>query len=455
MVGLAVVVGAALRFHRLGAVSMTADEGAAWAVAAEPVGRLVQLQPQLDSGKLALYHLVLHYWMRFFGDRLGVIRGLSAILGTIAIGLIFLVVWELSQTFGSREDQSAGLAAGFAALLFATNVGLIQSARCARMYPLMTAAGLAQMLFFIRAHRSQNVWNCILSALFLALAIAANFTALFLIVGESSWLACLLIERKVEARHTQICVAAPALSLVAGGVLLLPFLPGAVSSSQAAVKGGALNWIPSQPFLRWSFEVLRTNVGNKPLFMLLAALSAFGIWHGRVNRVQAPSFMAHVMVGCFAAVGLLSAIITPLTVERYVIMAQIAFLALAALGVAALRSRIAAVAVIVVIGWLSVRAVRHWSGFWVDWKSATAIACINSPRDAAIGVIPEYAVNAVRYYLPRERRAHAFGIPFGCGNSRLLLLSPGRFLSAQYMSQLYACYPHVLGQATRVEIRAR
>ncbi len=455
LLGLALIVGAALRLHDLGAVSMTADEGAAWAVAAEPVSRLLQLQPQLDSGKLALYDLVLHYWMRLFGDRLGSIRGLSAALGVVAIGLIFLVVRELSEGFGTREGRTAERAAALAALLLATNVGLVQSARWARMYPLVTAAGLAHMFFFLRAHHRQALRNCLLSALFLALAIAANFTAVFLIVGESIWLACLRIGRAKNASDLKIETSAPALSLVGGLLLLCPFAPGALAASQAAVRGGALDWIPYHPPLQWSCEVLRDSVGNKSLFRILAGLSVLGLWRGCETRDRAPFFLALVMVGCFTTVAVLSALIKPLMVERYVIMAPVAFLAMAALGTIALRSRIAGTVVFLLIAWLSLRALRHWSGFWVDWRGAAVVACTHSPRNAAIGVVPGYAVNAVRYHLPPERRALALGIESGCGTSQLLLLSRGRPLSAQYVSQLEVCYPHVVGQSIRVEVRAR
>lgn len=455
MLGLAIAAGIALRFVRLGTLSMSADEGASWAVAAEPLSRLLKIQPQLDSGKLALYHLILHYWIGIFGDSLQSIRGLSAAIGSITIVLIFVMVRELRNAFSDGRWTSEELAAGFAALLFAINVGLVQSARSARMYPLMTAAELAQILFFVRSHRNPSISSCVLAAVFLAAAIAANFTAAFLLAGEGMWICYLLTARWRDWPGARLRIIAPALSLLAGLALLLPFWPGALAASRAAVKGGAIDWIRYQSPLSWSYEVLRNSASNRSLFKILLALAVFGIWRYRNKAPLAPIFMITLIIGTFVAVAMLSVLGRPMMVDRYVVLAQIGFLVLAALGAAEFRSRVAAILVLFVIVWLSARALKHSSGFWVDWKGAAAIACANSPSYAEIGVIPEYAVNVVRYHLPPQRRALASGINSQCGDSQILILNPAGFIPARYISELNACYPRLLGRATRVEVRER
>jgi mannosyltransferase len=455
MLGLAIVVGMALRFARLGTGSMSADEGASWAVASESVNRLLKLQPQLDSGKLALYHLILHGWIRIFGDSLQSIRGLSAGLGTISILLMFVMVRELCRTFYDAQWPSEELAAGFAAVIFAMNVGFVQFARSSRMYPLMTAAELAQILFFVRAQRRPTFSNCVIAAVFLAAAIAANFTAALLVAGEGIWIGYLLITRWRGWPGARLPIVGPALSLLAGIALLLPFMPRALAASQAVVRGGGLDWIRYQPQLSWYYDVLRDNASNRSLFRILLALAVFGAWGHRNEAVLAPIFMVTLIAGTFAAVAMLTLAGKPIMVDRYVLLAPMGFLVLAALGAAGFRSRIGAISIFLVIVWLSARALKHSSGFWVDWKGAAAIVCANSSRYAEIGVIPEYAVNVVRYHLPPERRALALGIDSRCGQSQILILNPAGFISRKYISELDACYPRLLGRATRVEVRAR
>lgn len=152
---------------------------------------------------------------------------------------------------------------------------------------------------------------------------------------------------------------------------------------------------------------------------------------------------------------MLSLLARPMMVERYVILAEIAFLGLAATGAAAFGSKLLRILVFILIIWLSARALRHSSGFWVDWRTAAAIACARSASNAEIGVVPSYAANVVRYHLPPERRSLALGLDSECGSSQILIVSPGRLIPPPYMSELNACYPRLLGRATRVEVRAR
>ncbi|MBV8770896.1 MAG: glycosyltransferase family 39 protein [Deltaproteobacteria bacterium] len=455
MLGLAVAAGVAVRFVRLGTLSMSADEGASWAVANQPVSRLLKIQPQLDSGKLALYHLILHYWIGIFGDSLQSIRGLSAAIGSVTIVVIFVVVRELCNLFSDQQRKSAEIAAGFAALIFAINVGFVESARSARMYPLMTAAELAQILFFLRAHRIPSISNCALAAVFLAAAIASNFTAALLVVGEGIWICYLLTARWRDWPGARLRIIRPALSLVAGLALLLPCFPGALAASQAAVTGGAIDWIRSQSPLSWSYDVLRKSASNRSLFRILLALAVFGIWRYRNKAILAPIFMITLMIGAFAPVAILSMLGRPMMVDRYVALAPIGFLVLAALGAAEFRSRMGTVLLFFLIVWLSARALKHSSGFWVDWRGAAEIACANSSSYAQIGVIPEYAVNVVRYHLPPQRRALVSGINSRCGDSQILILNPAGFIPVRYLSELNGCYPHLLGRATRIEVRGR
>src|SRR6516164_1692732 len=99
---LAFSVGAILRFHRLDDLSMTGDEAFAWAAASQPISRLLQLQPMLDSGKLAVYDLLLHYWIDVFGDSLRSMRSLSAIIDITSILLMFAVLRELYLAFAEE-----------------------------------------------------------------------------------------------------------------------------------------------------------------------------------------------------------------------------------------------------------------------------------------------------------------------------------------------------------------
>jgi len=447
---LALLVGIVLRFNNLDDVSMTGDEGFAWAAAVQPLSRLLQLQPMLDSGKLAVYDLMLHYWIAVFGDSLGSMRSLSAAVDSFSILLMFAVVREVYLAFSDETVETAELAGGFAALLFATNVAIVQSGRSARMYSLMTAAELGEMLFFVRAQRRGRVSDNILTALFLALAIAANFTAAFILVSQAFWLAYLLIVRSRRVPGSGLHVAGPALSLVGGLALLLRWRRAARCLLRAGMRNRDFGWIPYRPPIHWSYEVLRASTGNEWLFALLLSLAGVAIWRQRSKAPLVSMFMAAAMLGPFAAVATASLFGVPMMVDRYVLIAVIAFLGLAAIGAASFESKLAQILIFCLIVWWA-KAVKPPS---IDWRQAAAIASAASFANAKIGVVPVFALDVVRYHLPPERRSFAVGLKSQCGDPHVLIVSPGS-ISLPFMSALKACYPRLLGRDQFLEIRSR
>jgi uncharacterized membrane protein len=439
-----------LRFHRLDDASMTGDEAFAWTAAVEPVSHLLQLQPMLDSGKLALYDLLLHYWIAIFGDSLRSIRSFSASIDSISILLMFAVVKELYQAFAKETLNTGELAAGFAALLFATNVAMVESARTARMYSLMTAAELGEILFFVRAQRRRRLSDNLLTAVFLALAVAANFTAAFLLLGQALWLIYLLVARTKRLPGFELDAGGPALALASGLALLLPWRRAATSLLRSGMRNRDFGWIPYQPPMHWSYQVLRGGTANDWLFALLVVLSVFAVWHYRNRAPLIPMLIVVTMVGPFAAVALAGLLGVAMMVDRYVLIAIVAFLGLAAIGVASFDTKLAPLAILGLI-LCSVRTVKPPS---VDWRQAASIASAASMGDASIGVVPVFAVDVVRYHLPPEQRPLAIGLKSQCGKPRILIVSPGS-VSPPFMSMLKSCYPRLLGRDNFLEVRSR
>jgi len=451
LLAIAVVAGTALRFYQLDLLSMSVDEGFTWAAAAQSVKRLLQLQPMLDSGKLAVYDLLLHYWIEIFGDSLRSMRAFSAAIDTLSILLIFALVRELYLADAEGALKTGELAGGFAALLFATNVAIVQTARTARMYPLTIAAELAEIFFFVRAQRRGCISDNILTAVFLALAIAANFTAAFILVSQVFWLAYVLTARSKGWPGAALRVTGPALSLIGGLALLLPWRRAARSLLQEGIRNRDFGWIIYRPPIHWSYEVLRASAGNEWLFRLLIVLTAFGIWRHRSKAPLPTMFMAAAIVGPFAAVTVAGLMNVPMMAERYVLIAVIAFLGLAAIGAASFESKLGQIIVFVLIVW-SAQAVKPWAD---DWRQAIAIACAASSGNAEIGVVPGYAVTAVRYHLPPERRSRTVGLNSQCGDPQILIVSTSSNIPPPFMSALKVCYPRLLGRAPGVEVRSR
>src|SRR5206468_11831903 len=85
LLALAFILGAFYRFHRLARWDMNGDEGIAWAAVIRPTLREVSAAFWRfeNGGKLPLFDIVLHEWVRIFGDSLFAMPAMSAALGTL------------------------------------------------------------------------------------------------------------------------------------------------------------------------------------------------------------------------------------------------------------------------------------------------------------------------------------------------------------------------------------
>jgi uncharacterized membrane protein len=463
LLALALVLGVVMRFQMLGLAEFSADEGASWTAASAPdVSAVVAMEHQLDPGKLPLYDLLLHGWIRIFGDSVGAMRGMSAVLGTIAIVLVFAAVREVCRSLGGQPGAAIGdLAGGFAALIYAVNFMMVTSDRTVRMYPLAMSAELLQIFFLVRAQRRGGWLNYAGAAIFTAAMIAANFTVCFLLLAEGLWLGCLLVAKARGARVEGLAIFRPGAALTAGVALLAPLLPAALASSQQAVAMGALDWIKMRP-ITWPYQVLSSAAGGRMLFWSFAALAGFGVWRQRRSAPLASGFFAAWTVGPIVGLMAVSYLVRPLEFPRYALIAYVGMFAMAALGAASLRAAtmpadmIARLALAAAFIGLSLarthHAIRH--PHEAAWREATELAARQTTPQEPIAVFPEYCKNVVRYYLSPERRAAVRGAD-ACGPPRVLILSGREITREDLIAPMEKCYPRVVARLRLVEVRAR
>ncbi|MGD0120183.1 MAG: hypothetical protein ABSD30_19110, partial [Candidatus Binatus sp.] len=123
-------------------------------------------------------------------------------------------------------------------------------------------------------------------AIFTALAVATNFTAVLVMAAEAIWLIYLYLSE--SRNHEAVRITAPWLmgaALIAAMVLLLPFYPG-LRYGVEGVKRGDYNWI--KPPGRWEpFATFEGGLGSWPfpLFVLFAIAGGVRLW--RSNRDEA------------------------------------------------------------------------------------------------------------------------------------------------------------------------
>jgi mannosyltransferase len=457
LLALALVLGVVMRFQVLGLEDLSADEGASWAAASAPgVSEVVAMEHQLDPGKLPLYDLLLHGWIRVFGDSVTAMRAMSALLGTIAIVLVFATVREVCRSLGGQPGAAIGdLAGGFAALIYAVNFAMVTSDRTVRMYPLAMSAELLQIFFLVRAQRRGGWLNYAGAAIFTAALIAANFTACFLLLAEGLWFGCLLAAKALGASADGLRIFRPGLALTAGVALLAPLLPAAFASSQDAVAMGAISWIKMRP-ITWPYQVLSNAAGGHVLFWSFAALAGFGMWRHWRTAPLAAGFFAVWTAGPILGLMAVSYLIHPLEFPRYALIAFVGMFALAAFGAASLRPGAVHLALAAALIGLSLGRTHHVikHPYEAAWRQATEIAAGQTAPDEPIAVFPEYCSNVVRYYLSPERRAAVRG-ESACGPPRVLILSGRYILGEDQIAAMEKCYPRLVARLLLVEVRAR
>jgi hypothetical protein len=372
LLALALMLGAGLRSYRLGTADLSADEAASWAGAAAPDLRaVVEMERKLDPGKLALYDAALHGWIGFAGDSAGSMRALSAVLGTLAIALVFVAALELgSGLYGPAEIPNAEFGAAFAALLAAVNPVLIGQARTVRMYPLLLVFELLQVICLLcavsgRTRDPGRIASLAGITVFSALAIACNFTGALLVAAEAMWLAWTALRRRAGSgarAAAELHLLLPALALCAGVALLGPSAPMARRTSVAVVHAGILGWSHLRPPW-WPLEILRDAAGKAP-FLLLLPLAVYGGWRmQRDDAALALGFLLWWMLAPVALVIGISYAFTPFEETRYVISSVAAFLILAAIGLAAIDSARLRIGLLVLLVSLSLDHLRRQT-FW-------------------------------------------------------------------------------------------
>jgi mannosyltransferase len=423
LLAMAIALGGWLRVDAIGAREMSADEGASWAAAAAPsLAGVVRIQAALNPGKLAVYEIALHGWMKLFGGGLGAMRALSALLDTFNIVAVFMLARDLlGERLSAKPNQDAALGgvpfaeaeavAALTALLFAVNLVTIKYARELRMYPLALLIVLLQVWVFVRVvRRGAALFDLALLAVLTALAVGTHFSAAFMFVAEALWLAAARLIGPRGGRYPMATTLAIAGAFAAGGAIFLLVALPALRSGAQAFAGGATGWI-ERP--RWWAPLSLFNKGMGSFaFPVMAALAGWGAWRGWARAREAIVFALTWMwlpplLMLAASYGF-----SPMFVERYALWCFVPFFMLAALGaweVPGAPARTLAVGIAVCVALLHLHAYAR-RPHDTQWREAARAAAAALAPGEKIAVAPPYAVNAVRYYL-RDTPAAGAALP--------------------------------------------
>jgi len=381
---------------------MSPDEGASWAAASAPnAAEVIARQPALNPGELPVHDLLLHGWIALFGSSLAAMRALSAAFGVASILLVYLVVCELFEESALTRDDIRTVA-GLSALLFGLNLVTIKYSHEARMYPLMLAAILAQVAMFLRALRVGGLANFAAVVVLTALAIASNFAALLIPATEGLWLLYTIVRTGRRPGDSNAKRAwAIAIALATAGLILVPKL---FSSLHAASAGSLGGWRKSPAWYE-PFALFNKATGSFA-FPILAALAIWGAISGW--RRGARDSIAFALLWMWAPPLMMLAAsytIAPLFVERYALSCFVPFFILTALGIFELPGDLVRVAAFALAVAFSLGHIVSYDRKPHDAQYREAIAAADSALKPGevMTVVPSYAIQVLRYYLPPDQ----------------------------------------------------
>jgi mannosyltransferase len=429
-----IVLGAALRLWGLGAQGFWRDEAQGLFIALKgfPGGILHALS---FDGHPPLYYLIMHIWMAIFGRGEFAIQFFSALCGTAAIPLVYLLGRRL---YGAPS----GLLAALVAMLLPLQV---LESRTARMYALVSLLATV-VLYLAYEAQSRGGWgrHVALALASLALTYSHNW-GLLLVVAINAWWAVLVVLRLVGWGDWGADEGAA--NGVWGRLSSLPVLVGKGRDAQtraslpqivraclpwiATMAGYALCYLPWLPTLQAQRSALVvaatwTDVGSRAgnLMRLMneltglalpdgrtfvwAILLIVGILGVRLSRKEAGISLrldpATLLVGCGLALPLvLGLIVTPKSIG--IIPAYVTLVAFPALclglgrGALNLRYRWAvglAIAVMLVLWAPGLRAVE--TDVTGDLREVAAYVQANAAPDDVIIVAPDYIATTFNFY---------------------------------------------------------
>jgi uncharacterized membrane protein len=200
-----VLISAGIRFYKIAAKDVWLDEANTVRIAEEPVGPMID-RLKLDSSP-PLYYLMLHCWMKLFGQSETAIRGLSALLGVLLVAAVFLVARRLFN------PGTGLLAAAFTAL---SPIQVMYSQET-RMYTLLPILSLLAFYFFLKFLEDPRPVVLALSVLFTFLSLFTHNFGFFLLPVQFFML---LISKSRPRAFLKWFI-----SLVIIFILYLPWLP--------------------------------------------------------------------------------------------------------------------------------------------------------------------------------------------------------------------------------------
>jgi hypothetical protein len=335
LAGLLLLVGlaAALRCYRNDSRFLSRDEAFSWRLTGYGAADLVRHTAQ--DVHPPLYYLLLKLWVDALGTSPSLLRGFSALCGTLAAGVAALLCLEACPAGGPARTpaRDRAFAALFVAFLVAVHLAQVTPGRTARMYALAALLVGVTSWLLLRALRSPNpaLWWAAYGVGVAAFCYT-HYYAFFSVLAQALFVAGDLLARWRRTSFRDVLPSA--LGFLFAGllafVLLWPWLP-VLHDQVRAVRQSY--WIPAVTPRQVERELFSWAAGcdypgaleARLLLLLLGGILAWTVWRG--GRAAWLFFLlAAIPWACALGLSYLSG--RPIHLERCLVLAQLGLLVL-------------------------------------------------------------------------------------------------------------------------------
>jgi mannosyltransferase len=338
------LLGLSLRIYDLGTESLWIDEGTSIQLARSSIPQIIENRSH--SVNPPLYFIILHYWVRLFGESELLIRLPSAIFGSLAL----LMIYKLGELI---FDNRVGT---LSCLLVAISVFHIGYSQEARGYSLMMLMALVSMYFFVRLLERKGFAFLVGYVFSSSLLMYTHFYGLLIILAQNIYFITMIILSNDEHElDLKTWILAQSMLLI----LYIPWIRFLITQVLGIQEGF---WIPTPTISSIVETFLKYSAKSKLLLLCFLALSLLGIITPE-RTAGKPSSKAHLvstagyswslspsnatkiyLLLLWLAVPIIlpfviSQISTPIYYTRYTIAASLAFYILIARGVQSTDNR--------------------------------------------------------------------------------------------------------------------
>jgi len=251
-----VILAAYLRIYRIDSKDVWLDEANTVLISSSALPEIVS-RLKLDSSP-PFFYLLLHYWMKIFGQGEFAIRTLSAIFGILLVCVLFFVGRRLFTT-------KVGV---YSALIAAISPIQVMYSQEVRMYSLLPLTSILSMYFFIRFIQEKKRMHIFWYVISTIACLYTHNYGIFLLPAQ----ALILLFSRPKRKTLLTC-------LMGTGCVILAYLPWLPIFFSQVKNGSHYTWIKSfwdsSGFLGSFFQSLESfSPGGYQLGYV--ALNAFG-----------------------------------------------------------------------------------------------------------------------------------------------------------------------------------